>query len=42
MYHTIEQFIGNTPLVKLKNIPGYTSNTLLAKLEGNRIVRRCR
>ena len=35
MYHTIEHFIGNTPLVKLKNIPGYTSNTLLAKLEGN-------
>jgi S-sulfo-L-cysteine synthase (O-acetyl-L-serine-dependent) len=35
MYHTIEHFIGNTPLVKLKNIPGYTSNTVLAKLEGN-------
>ena len=35
MYHTIEHFIGNTPLVKLKNIPGHTSNTLLAKLEGN-------
>ncbi|MBI1173678.1 MAG: cysteine synthase CysM [Sideroxydans sp.] len=35
MYHTIEHFIGNTPLVKLKKIPGHTSNTLLAKLEGN-------
>lgn len=35
MYHNIEHFIGNTPLVRLKNIPGHTSNTLLAKLEGN-------
>ncbi len=35
MYHTIEHFVGNTPLVKLKNIPGATSNVLLAKLEGN-------
>ena len=35
MYHTIENFVGNTPLVKLKRIPGETSNTILAKLEGN-------
>lgn len=35
MYHTIEYFVGNTPLVKLKRIPGETSNVLLAKLEGN-------
>ncbi len=35
MYHTIEHFVGNTPLVKLKHIPGATSNVLLAKLEGN-------
>jgi cysteine synthase B len=33
--HTLENFIGNTPLVKLKRIPGDTGNTLLAKLEGN-------
>lgn len=35
MYNTIENFVGNTPLVKLKRLPGNTSNTLLAKLEGN-------
>ncbi|MBK8568665.1 MAG: cysteine synthase CysM [Nitrosomonadales bacterium] len=35
MYHTIEHFVGNTPLVRLKRIPGVTSNVLLAKLEGN-------
>jgi len=35
MYKTIEQFVGNTPLVKLKRIPGATSNIILAKLEGN-------
>ena len=35
MYHTIEHFVGNTPLVRLKRIPGDTSNVLLAKLEGN-------
>ncbi len=32
---TIEQFIGNTPLVKLQRLPGNTSNVILAKLEGN-------
>ena len=35
MYPTIEHFVGNTPLVRLKRIPGATSNVLLAKLEGN-------
>lgn len=35
MYKTIENFFGNTPLVKLKHLPGETSNVILAKLEGN-------
>ena len=35
MYNTIEKFVGNTPLVRLKRIPGNTSNIILAKLEGN-------
>lgn len=35
MYKTIEHFVGNTPLVKLKRLPGATSNVILAKLEGN-------
>jgi cysteine synthase B len=35
MYKTIENFVGNTPLVRLKRIPGNTSNIILAKLEGN-------
>lgn len=35
MYHAIDDFVGNTPLVRLKRIPGNTSNVLLAKLEGN-------
>ncbi|RKZ41802.1 MAG: cysteine synthase B [Gammaproteobacteria bacterium] len=34
-FPTIEQFIGNTPLVRLQRLPGDTSNTILAKLEGN-------
>jgi cysteine synthase B len=34
-YKTIEDFIGNTPLVRLQRLPGQTSNTLLVKLEGN-------
>ena len=34
-YPTIENFIGNTPLVRLQNLPGDTSNIVLAKLEGN-------
>ena len=32
---TIEQFVGNTPLVRLQHLPGDTSNTILVKLEGN-------
>ena len=35
MYPTLENFVGNTPLVRLKRIPGNSSNVLLAKLEGN-------
>jgi cysteine synthase B len=35
MYKTLDDFVGNTPLVRLKRIPGNTSNILLAKLEGN-------
>ena len=35
MDQTLEDFVGNTPLVKLQRIPGATSNVLLAKLEGN-------
>jgi len=35
MYKTLEDFVGNTPLVKLQRLPGKTSNTILVKLEGN-------
>ena len=39
MYKTIEEFIGNTPLVRLQRLPGALgvaeSTTVLAKLEGN-------
>jgi S-sulfo-L-cysteine synthase (O-acetyl-L-serine-dependent) len=35
VYPSIEHFVGNTPLVKLKRMPGDTGNMLLAKLEGN-------
>ncbi|MEB8433916.1 cysteine synthase CysM [Cocleimonas sp. KMM 6892] len=34
-YPIIESLIGNTPLVRLQRLPGNTSNTILAKLEGN-------
>jgi cysteine synthase B len=34
-YKTIEDCVGNTPLVRLKRMPGNTSNTILVKLEGN-------
>ena len=34
-YPTIEACIGGTPLVRLQRMPGQTSNTILAKLEGN-------
>ena len=35
MDKTIEDTVGNTPLVRLQRLPGATSNALLAKLEGN-------
>jgi cysteine synthase B len=35
VYKTIEDTVGNTPLVRLQRLPGQTSNILLAKLEGN-------
>ena len=35
MHRNLEEFVGNTPLVRLKRVPGTTSNTVLAKLEGN-------
>ncbi|MCW5608251.1 MAG: cysteine synthase CysM [Nitrosomonas sp.] len=35
MFKSIENFVGNTPLVQLKRIPGDTRNVILAKLEGN-------
>jgi cysteine synthase B len=34
-YPTLESTVGNTPLVRLQRLPGATSNTVLAKLEGN-------
>jgi cysteine synthase B len=34
-YTTIEQTIGNTPLVKLQRLNPNKSNTILLKLEGN-------
>ncbi|MCU7904674.1 MAG: cysteine synthase CysM [Candidatus Thiodiazotropha sp. (ex Epidulcina cf. delphinae)] len=34
-YKTIEDFVGNTPLVRLQRLPGDSANTLLVKLEGN-------
>ncbi len=34
-YPTIEDFVGNTPLVRLQRLPGETTNTILVKLEGN-------
>ena len=34
-FPTIEQFVGNTPLVRLQRLPGETSNQVLLKLEGN-------
>ena len=35
MHPALDQFVGNTPLVRLQRIPGKTTNVLLAKLEGN-------
>ena len=34
-YLTIDDCIGNTPLVKLQRLQGETSNTILVKLEGD-------
>ena len=34
-YPTIEDTIGQTPLVRLQRLPGKTTNVLLCKLEGN-------
>lgn len=34
-FPTIEDYIGNTPLVRLQRLPGNTTNTILVKLEGN-------
>jgi len=35
MNRTVEDFIGNTPLVRLQRLPGSDKNLLLVKLEGN-------
>lgn len=35
IYPTIENFVGNTPLVRLQRLPHKSSNTILLKLEGN-------
>ena len=32
---TLEDFVGNTPLVQLQRLPGGSTNIILAKLEGN-------
>ncbi len=34
-YPTIEDMVGETPLVRLQRLPGDTSNVILGKLEGN-------
>jgi cysteine synthase B len=34
-FKSIEDTVGNTPLVRLKRMPGVTSNVVLVKLEGN-------
>lgn len=34
-FPTLENFVGNTPLVRLQRLPGDTSNSILVKLEGN-------
>ena len=35
MNKTVEDFIGNTPLVRLQRLPGQDRNLHLVKLEGN-------
>jgi cysteine synthase B len=34
-FPTVEEYVGNTPLVRLRRLPGATDNHLLVKLEGN-------
>ena len=34
-YKTLEDYVGNTPLVRLQRIGAHTGNVILAKLEGN-------
>jgi S-sulfo-L-cysteine synthase (O-acetyl-L-serine-dependent) len=34
-FPTLEDFIGNTPLIRLQRLPGDSSNILMVKLEGN-------
>ncbi|MEQ1635587.1 MAG: cysteine synthase CysM [Methylococcales bacterium] len=34
-FPTVENFVGNTPLVRLQRLPGDTGNIILVKLEGN-------
>jgi cysteine synthase B len=34
-FPTLEDFVGNTPLVRLQRLPGDTGNLLMVKLEGN-------
>lgn len=34
-YPTVENCVGNTPLVRLQRLPGHADNLILAKLEGN-------
>lgn len=34
-FHTLESFVGNTPLVRLQRLPENKNNIVLAKLEGN-------
>ena len=34
-WQTIDDTVGNTPLVRLKRLPGNTTNVILCKLEGN-------
>ena len=34
-FPTLEDFVGNTPLVRLQRLPGDSSNHILVKLEGN-------
>ncbi|MBU2479257.1 MAG: pyridoxal-phosphate dependent enzyme, partial [Gammaproteobacteria bacterium] len=34
-FPTLEDFVGNTPLVRLQRLVGDSSNRILVKLEGN-------